>query len=72
VPNDPKDHERKESSEGCDHPRVEIDALGQRLHGCVQCNRWINADGEWLRLAEEDIAALRGLSWQRAEFAAKH
>jgi len=45
----------------CNHPRVEIDAWGQRLHGCIQCNQWMNIDGEWLRLPEEDIAALRGL-----------
>ena len=45
----------------CNHPRVEIDAWGQRLHGCIQCNQWMNLDGEWLRLPEQDIAALRGL-----------
>jgi hypothetical protein len=48
----------------CDHLRVEIDAWGQRLHGCIQCNQWMNIDGEWLRLPEQDIAALRGLKWQ--------
>ena len=37
---------------------------GQRLHGCVQCNQWMNIDGEWLRLPEQDIAALRGIKWQ--------
>jgi hypothetical protein len=54
--------ENSESRTACNHPRVEIDAWGQRLHGCIQCNQWMNADGEWLRLPEEDIAALRGLS----------
>ena len=46
----------------CNHPRVEIDAWGQRLHGCIQCNQWMNLDGEWLRLPEQDIAALRGIT----------
>jgi len=50
----------------CNHPRVEIDAWGQRLHGCIQCNQWMNLDGEWLRLPEQDIAALRGLDWRRS------
>jgi hypothetical protein len=37
-----------EAQHVCNHPRVEIDAWGQRLHGCVQCNQWMNIDGEWL------------------------
>jgi hypothetical protein len=49
----------------CNHPRVEIDAWGQRLHGCIQCNQWMSADGEWLRLPEADIATLRGMKWKR-------
>src|SRR5262245_60159628 len=46
----------------CNHPRVEID---ERLHGCIQCNQWMNADGDWIRLPEADIAALRAPSRQR-------
>ena len=57
--------ESSESWTECNHPRVEIDAWGQRLHGCIQCNQWMNADGEWLHLPDEDIAALRGLKVQR-------
>ena len=59
----------EDDSEGqhvCNHPRVEIDAWGERLHGCIQCNQWMNIDGEWLRLPEQDIAALRGLDWRRS------
>ena len=55
-----------ESRGVCNHPKVEIDAWGQRLHGCIQCNQWMNFDGEWLRLPQQDIAALRGLDWQRS------
>jgi hypothetical protein len=53
--------DNSESRDVCNHPRVEIDAWGQRLHGCIQCNQWMNFDGEWQRLPEQDIAALRGL-----------
>jgi hypothetical protein len=41
-----------------------MDAWGQRLHGCIHCNQWINLDGEYL--PQQDIAALRGLKWQWA------
>jgi hypothetical protein len=50
----------------CNHPKVELDAWCQRLRGCVPCNQWMNIDGEWQRLPEQDIAALRGLTWRRS------
>jgi hypothetical protein len=56
-----------ESHAVCTHPRIEIDAWGQRLHGCIECNQWMNIDGESLRLPEADIAALRGISWRQSE-----
>ena len=37
------------------HPRVEIDAWGQRLHGCIDCNQWMTPDGKWLQLPEQDM-----------------
>jgi hypothetical protein len=49
----------------CTHPKVEIDAWGQRLRR-IQCNQWMNMDGEWLSLPEADIAALRGVIWRRS------
>jgi len=49
----------------CDYPRVEIDAWGQRLHGGIECNQWMTANGEWLSLPEADIAALRGVIWRQ-------
>src|SRR5262249_21653485 len=67
----PENLERKcdkvnsERGDVCNHPRVEMDAWGQRRHGGILCNQWMNTGGEWLRLPEEDIAALRGLRWQR-------
>jgi hypothetical protein len=52
----------------CSVPLIEIDAYGERLRGCLSCNRWrvvttseAFATGEWRQLPEEDIAALRGL-----------
>jgi len=41
-------------------PLVEVDAYGERLRGCIGCNRWQVIDsGEWRRLPQEDIVALR-------------
>ena len=48
-------------------PGVRNDAWGDLLHGCVRCNQWRRDDGEWQQLAEDDIAALRGLAWQRPD-----
>jgi hypothetical protein len=52
----------------CDLPLVELNAYGERLRGCLSCNRWQVvasgepfATGEWRVLPEDDIAALRGL-----------
>jgi hypothetical protein len=56
-----------ESRDLCNHPKVELDAWCQRLRGCVQCNQWMNFYGEWQRLPEQDIAALRGLTSQRPQ-----
>jgi hypothetical protein len=48
--------------ETCDLPLVEVDAFGEHLRGCVGCNNWRSVNsGEWRQLADEDIAALRGL-----------
>jgi hypothetical protein len=54
--------------ERCDLPLVELDAYGERLRGCLSCNRWqvvTTAEAfptdEWRALPEDDIAALRGL-----------
>jgi len=45
----------------CDQPLVEIDHWGECLTGCPKCNRWQTSDGEWCRLAPDDIMALRAL-----------
>jgi hypothetical protein len=40
---------------------IEIDHYGERLIGCIECNRWIWRGSERLlmELPEEDIEALR-------------
>ena len=52
----------------CLLPLIELDAYGERLRGCLNCNSWqvvtaseVLAKAEWRELPEEDIAALRGL-----------
>jgi hypothetical protein len=53
--------------ERCKLRLVELDAYGERLRGCLGCNRWhVLSTGEWRQLPEDDIAALRGLgsSWR--------
>ena len=43
-------------------PLIELDALGERLCGCVGCNNWQALDsGEWYHLPDDDIAALKGM-----------
>jgi len=45
----------------CSLRLVELDAYGERLRGCLGCNRWqAVTTGEWRQLPEDDIAALRG------------
>jgi hypothetical protein len=45
----------------CQEPLIEIDRYGERLIGCVACNRWGWPEDKNLimELPEEDIAALR-------------
>jgi hypothetical protein len=47
--------------DNCQEPLVEIDLYGERLIGCVTCNRW-GRPGDTsrvLELLEEDLAAIR-------------
>ena len=42
---------------------IEVDHYGERLVGCLGCNRWITADtGLRAALAVEDLDALRGIA----------
>ena len=51
----------------CRGPLTEIDNYGERLIGCVECNRWTKFGSEHLvrELPEEDIEALR--YWRTAK-----
>ena len=46
----------------CELPLIELDAYGERLCGCVGCNNWQALDsGEWRRLSDDDLTALKGM-----------
>ena len=47
----------------CNGPLIEIDHYGERLVGCVECNRWSWRGSErlFMELPEDDLKALRGL-----------
>jgi hypothetical protein len=52
----------------CHGPLIEIDHYGERLVGCIECNRWNRRGSErmFVELPEEDLEALRALRWKRA------
>ena len=63
VPDMSAEHQTIAKCEGC-----EVDAYGERLRGCVGCNKWWELQsGERRCLPDQDIAALRGLgtAWRR-------
>ena len=45
----------------CQRPLIEIDYYGERLVGCIECNRWGKAGDKTLvmELLEDDLEALR-------------
>jgi hypothetical protein len=43
----------------CLGPLIEIDHYGERLLGCVECNRWRDSEHLIVQLPEENIDALR-------------
>jgi hypothetical protein len=51
----------------CQGPLTEIDYYGERLIGCITCNRWGKPDDENLvmELMEADLEALRKTAKRR-------
>ena len=51
----------------CQGPLTEIDYYGERLIGCIACNRWGKPDDENLvmELMEADLEALRKTAKRR-------
>ena len=51
----------------CNGPLMEIDRYGDRLVGCLACNRWGHPGDKQLTLVmlEEDIEALRARERQK-------
>lgn len=45
----------------CGHPIIEIDYYGERLFGCIECNRWSSRGSKRLslKMPEEDLGALQ-------------
>jgi uncharacterized protein with PIN domain len=46
----------------CDGPLSEIDRFGERLVGCIECNRWTwpdSAESVSVSLPQDDLAAFR-------------
>jgi hypothetical protein len=47
----------------CHRPLIEIDHYGERLIGCIECNRWTwpGSDKPFMALPEDDLQALSNL-----------
>ena len=43
----------------CRRPLIEIDHFGERLIGCIECNRWTRDHWLFMKLTEDDLEALR-------------
>src|SRR4029079_11759508 len=43
----------------CNALLIEIDFYGERLIGCIECNRWTRDGWLFIHLPEEDLEALR-------------
>jgi hypothetical protein len=43
----------------CNGPLIEVDFYGERMIGCIECNRWTRDGWIFIDLPEEDIEALR-------------
>ena len=52
----------------CNQPLVEIDNYGERLLGCIECNRWTwRGSKRLIELPEADIEALKSTAWQQSD-----
>ena len=46
----------------CDSPQIGIDRFGERLVGCIECNRWTWPDSVetiFMSLPQDDLAVLK-------------
>jgi hypothetical protein len=50
-----------EARSRCEQPLIEIDHYGERLVGCVECNRWSWRGSRrlFMELPEDDVQALQ-------------
>ena len=50
----------------CDRPLIEIDNYGERLVGCIECNRWTWRGSKTLiELPEADLEALKAVNKEK-------
>jgi hypothetical protein len=51
----------------CNGPQIEIDRFGERLVGCIECNRWTWPENDSISMAlpEEDLWTLKAILPQR-------
>jgi hypothetical protein len=51
----------------CNGPQIEIDRFGERLVGCIECNRWTWSGNDSISMAlpEEDLWTLKAIVTQR-------
>jgi hypothetical protein len=48
----------REDCSRCNGPLMEIDHCGERLVGCIECNRWTRNGWLYRQLPDEDLEAL--------------
>jgi uncharacterized protein YbaR (Trm112 family) len=55
-------YNEQKSCPACHNPLIEIDRYGERLLGCIECNRWkwIGSNRPVMELAPDDLEALKG------------
>jgi hypothetical protein len=60
----PAEPEKAERCKQCGKALIEIDHYGERLIGCIDCNRWTwpGSDEAFMALPEDDLEALSNLS----------
>jgi hypothetical protein len=57
--------DKLETCPNCHGALIEIEYYGERLVGCIECNRWTRDQSLFMSLPEEDLQALRTRVGQR-------